>query len=83
MNNEDLDRILSKLDARECATALEKLTEKERKQVSGRALEWLLVSEYIDHPEVRNWSRFGLGLRLSDMPKSIQKLHSQQEEAKR
>ena len=44
MNNDDLDQVLQSLDAEQCVRALSGLAEGQRKQLSQRALQWLIVS---------------------------------------
>lgn len=90
MNNDDLDRILEKQSVSECVQALAGLSEKERKALSQRALQWLKVStgHNIQDPAWSWWIALAEKMARTvsastGVPRNVQRMIEQNEEAKK
>lgn len=80
MNNQDLDNVLKNRNADDCVKFFANMDEKQRKALSERALLWQRVNVgcNLNHPEMGWWKD-----QLNWAPKSIQKMYSQRDEARK
>jgi hypothetical protein len=78
ISTEALDQTLAKLDHAACVNFFKDVSEKDRKELSERALQWYDVSRLHHEPQLRWW----VGAMISQAPKNVQKLWKELEAAK-
>jgi hypothetical protein len=78
ISTEALDQTLAKLDQAACVNFFKDVSEKDRKELSERALQWYDVSRLHHEPQLRWW----VSAMISQAPKNVQKLWKELEAAK-